>query len=316
MNRRITCVGLAVVLGFVHLQADDWPQWRGPQLNGTSTETGLPVRWSATENITWKLAMPERSGSTPIVWGDHVFVNVGEGAQLALWARGSQQGHRAVEAAARRRQPPDDEAADVVAVAGHRRPHGVGDDRHRRAEGVRPRRHGALVPRHPDGLRPVRAAVGLRVVAAPARGLAVRAGAARHAHRRSVLRAAHRQGQRQDACGASSGRRARGSRSPDAYTTPTLLRHAGGTETRDHRRRRRDRARPGDRARAVAGRRAEPEQRRRLPHRGLAGGPRRPADRAVARAAAAGVPGRRTRRRHPVAPAVVASIAGPTCRRR
>ena len=45
-----------------------------------------------------------------------------------------------MEAAARRRQPPDDEAADVVAVAGHRRPHGLGDDRHRRAEGVRLRR--------------------------------------------------------------------------------------------------------------------------------------------------------------------------------
>jgi outer membrane protein assembly factor BamB len=68
------------------VHADSWPNWRGPQLNGTSTETGLPLRWSVTENVTWKAPMPERSGSTPIVWGDHVFVSVGEGANLALWA--------------------------------------------------------------------------------------------------------------------------------------------------------------------------------------------------------------------------------------
>jgi outer membrane protein assembly factor BamB len=55
-------------------------------LNGISAEKNLPVRWSTTENITWKLAMPERSGATPIVWGDHVFLNVGEGSALSLWA--------------------------------------------------------------------------------------------------------------------------------------------------------------------------------------------------------------------------------------
>jgi len=66
--------------------AEEWPQWRGPMLNGTSSEKNLPIRWSTTENVTWKLAMPERSGSTPIVWGDYVFLNVGEGSNLSLWA--------------------------------------------------------------------------------------------------------------------------------------------------------------------------------------------------------------------------------------
>jgi outer membrane protein assembly factor BamB len=82
----LVIVGVALVAGPAALEAEHWPQWRGPRLNGTSAETGLPVRWSTTENVTWKLAVPERSGSTPIVWGDTVFVNVGEGAQLALWA--------------------------------------------------------------------------------------------------------------------------------------------------------------------------------------------------------------------------------------
>ena len=49
--------------------AEHWPQWRGPQLNGISAEKNLPVKWSTTDNITWKLPTPALSGSTPIVWG-------------------------------------------------------------------------------------------------------------------------------------------------------------------------------------------------------------------------------------------------------
>jgi outer membrane protein assembly factor BamB len=67
------------------LGAVNWPQWRGPKLDGTSTETGLPVKWSATGNIAWKLALPERSGSTPIIWGDVVFLNVAAGQNIELW---------------------------------------------------------------------------------------------------------------------------------------------------------------------------------------------------------------------------------------
>lgn len=67
-------------------RAENWPQWRGPQANGISTETNLPVRWSQTENITWKLPLPAWSGSTPIVWGDRIFLNVAENGRLFLWA--------------------------------------------------------------------------------------------------------------------------------------------------------------------------------------------------------------------------------------
>ncbi|MEW5977699.1 MAG: PQQ-binding-like beta-propeller repeat protein [Acidobacteriota bacterium] len=65
--------------------AGNWPQWRGPSLNGICTEKNLPVRWSAQEGIAWELAMPDRSGSTPIIWGDRIFLNVGEGEDLYLW---------------------------------------------------------------------------------------------------------------------------------------------------------------------------------------------------------------------------------------
>jgi outer membrane protein assembly factor BamB len=64
---------------------ENWPQWRGPALNGVSGETNLPLRWTTTENIAWKLAMPAWSGSTPIIWGDLIFLNVAEGNGLSLW---------------------------------------------------------------------------------------------------------------------------------------------------------------------------------------------------------------------------------------
>ena len=65
--------------------AGNWPQWRGPRLNGTSDERNLPHKWGAEENVSWKLPLPDRSGSTPIVWGGHVFLNVAEGDNLFLW---------------------------------------------------------------------------------------------------------------------------------------------------------------------------------------------------------------------------------------
>ena len=54
--------------------AGDWPQWRGPHLNGSSDERNLPVRFSRTENLAWSAPMPGTCGSTPIVVGERVFL--------------------------------------------------------------------------------------------------------------------------------------------------------------------------------------------------------------------------------------------------
>lgn len=70
----------------------NWPQWRGPMANGLSEETGLPTKWTTTENITWKLPLPGLSGSTPIVWGNHIFLNVAENGSLFLWAVDREKG--------------------------------------------------------------------------------------------------------------------------------------------------------------------------------------------------------------------------------
>ena len=56
------------------MDAADWPHWRGPNGTGATSETGLPVRWSATENVAWKAPVGGLGVSTPIVVGDRVFV--------------------------------------------------------------------------------------------------------------------------------------------------------------------------------------------------------------------------------------------------
>ena len=55
--------------------AADWANWRGPNHNGSTTANGLPVKFSKTENIAWKTAMPGPSAATPIILGDRVFVS-------------------------------------------------------------------------------------------------------------------------------------------------------------------------------------------------------------------------------------------------
>lgn len=58
--------------------AENWPHWRGPHIDGTSTATGLPSAWSAdgetTENVRWRVDLPGSSASTPVIWGDTIYL--------------------------------------------------------------------------------------------------------------------------------------------------------------------------------------------------------------------------------------------------
>lgn len=78
-------IALIVLLAVFCVHAENWPQWRGPALNGVSGEKNLPVHWTREENIAWKLAMPSWSGATPIIWGDRIFLNVADKDDLFLW---------------------------------------------------------------------------------------------------------------------------------------------------------------------------------------------------------------------------------------
>lgn len=56
------------------LPADNWPMWRGAGGSGVTTEKNLPLKWSATKNIAWKIGLPQRGNSTPITWGNRIFL--------------------------------------------------------------------------------------------------------------------------------------------------------------------------------------------------------------------------------------------------
>src|SRR5512139_641247 len=51
-----------------------WPQWRGPYATGVSKTADPPVEWSETKNVRWKVEIPGRGHSTPVVWGDRLFL--------------------------------------------------------------------------------------------------------------------------------------------------------------------------------------------------------------------------------------------------
>ena len=76
-------------------QGENWPQWRGPNLDGSSAESPLPLTWNTEDGkadgvIVWKAEMPARGAATPIIWEDHIFLNVGrepeQDDKLELWA--------------------------------------------------------------------------------------------------------------------------------------------------------------------------------------------------------------------------------------
>ncbi len=73
MIKYTSCIAFCLVL-LTRLHAEDWPTWRGPRLDGTSTEKNLPIKWSPTENIAWKTFIPGIGHSSPVVFGDRIFV--------------------------------------------------------------------------------------------------------------------------------------------------------------------------------------------------------------------------------------------------
>src|SRR5215471_8902968 len=96
MMKRLSAVGgllsliaLATVVPAVDSAGADpahWPQWRGPFFNGVA-RTAAPVEFGDTKNIKWKITIPGRGFSTPVIWGDRIFlttaVPTGKIAQLS-----------------------------------------------------------------------------------------------------------------------------------------------------------------------------------------------------------------------------------------
>src|SRR5438067_7219276 len=54
--------------------AGNWPAWRGPDGSGHTPEKDLPTHWSTRENVRWKVPLPDQGNSTPVVWGERIFL--------------------------------------------------------------------------------------------------------------------------------------------------------------------------------------------------------------------------------------------------
>lgn len=72
----LVCMLLALSWSWeaVSANTEDWPQWRGPGSQGVSFEKNLPIEWSPTKNIKWKTPIAGRGHSSPIVWGNRIFL--------------------------------------------------------------------------------------------------------------------------------------------------------------------------------------------------------------------------------------------------
>lgn len=71
-HRRITLIVSLVIFG-TSARGDDWPCWRGPRGDGSSAESNLPTRWTATDNIAWKTELPGEGYASPIICGNRIF---------------------------------------------------------------------------------------------------------------------------------------------------------------------------------------------------------------------------------------------------
>ncbi len=82
----LVCACLLAVPASGDVASTNWPTWRGPNADGVALNGNPPLRWSETENIKWKIALPGSGDSTPVVWGDKMFlttaVAVGQASAL------------------------------------------------------------------------------------------------------------------------------------------------------------------------------------------------------------------------------------------
>ncbi len=74
MLRTIIFLALVCVTFSSKIQADNWAHWRGPTGNGAALNATPPTQWSSTRNVKWKVALPGRGSSSPVVWDDQIFV--------------------------------------------------------------------------------------------------------------------------------------------------------------------------------------------------------------------------------------------------
>ena len=84
-------IPVAILIAFFSMAyAENWPGWRGPGSLGISDQKAIPVNWDMTKNVKWKVEVPGLGHSSPIVWGDRVFVTtaVSSDPKQDYWEKG------------------------------------------------------------------------------------------------------------------------------------------------------------------------------------------------------------------------------------
>jgi outer membrane protein assembly factor BamB len=84
MSARVwVLVALGTLVCAAAARADEWPGFRGPHGNGVADEKTMPVKWGPNENLAWKVKLPGPGASSPVVWGDRVFVTAFTGSKAS-----------------------------------------------------------------------------------------------------------------------------------------------------------------------------------------------------------------------------------------
>jgi outer membrane protein assembly factor BamB len=93
---RIAAIGAFLLLAVSVGRAENWPAWRGPTGQGYSNDKNLPTKWSATENVKWKIPLPDDGNSTPVVWGEKIFLTQATemGKKRSLWCLSRKDGSK------------------------------------------------------------------------------------------------------------------------------------------------------------------------------------------------------------------------------
>lgn len=87
---RKSAISILLIASFSIAYAENWPGWRGPGSLGISSEKGIPVKWDMSKNVKWKAEVPGLGHSSPIVWGNRVFVTtaVSSNPKEDYWEKG------------------------------------------------------------------------------------------------------------------------------------------------------------------------------------------------------------------------------------